>query len=278
MKIGIVGLGFVGSAIKYSLELKDIDLVLFDKFKNGGIGKIEDILSTDINFLALPTIFKEELKQYDKTAVNDICQFLNDMKYSGTVVLKSTVEPGTTASLEKKYSNLNFVHNPEFLTARTANEDFHNQQHIVLGKGPKCSNDSFDSVSKFFENNYPSADLTKCNSTESESMKIFVNNFYSVKVQFFTELYLLCQKMNNCDFNNVKNMMLKNGWINPMHTDVPGPDGKISYGGLCFPKDTQALLGFMKSSDSSHSVIEATVKERDEMRDDFDNVDRVNKN
>ena len=47
-------------------------------------------------------------------------------------------------------------------------------------------------------------------------MKIFVNCFYSVKVQFFNELYLLCEK-NNCDYNRVKELMLKNGWINPAY-------------------------------------------------------------
>ena len=44
--------------------------------------------------------------------------------------------------------------------------------------------------------------------------------------------------------------MLKNGWINPMHTTVPGPDGQLSYGGFCFPKDTNALLQFMKTENS----------------------------
>ncbi len=37
-------------------------------------------------------------------------------------------------------------------------------------------------------------------------------------------------------------LMLKNNWINPMHTKVPGNDGQLSYGGKCFPKDTKALV------------------------------------
>jgi UDP-glucose 6-dehydrogenase len=60
--------------------------------------------------------------------------------------------------------------------------------------------------------------------------------------------------------------MLKNGWINSMHTQVPGPDGNVSYGGLCFPKDTTALLHFMESLDVPCEVIKATVEERNEMR------------
>ena len=63
-------------------------------------------------------------------------------------------------------------------------------------------------------------------------------------------------------------MMINNNWINPMHTQVPGPDGKISYGGMCFPKDTNALLEFMKKIESDHKIIEACINERNSMRND----------
>ena len=61
--------------------------------------------------------------------------------------------------------------------------------------------------------------------------------------------------------------MLKNEWINPMHTQVPGPDGKPSYGGACFPKDTNALLHFMRTKGSPHKVLEGCVEERNSMRE-----------
>ena len=60
--------------------------------------------------------------------------------------------------------------------------------------------------------------------------------------------------------------MLKNKWISPTHTSVPGPDGKLSYGGMCFPKDTNALLQLMKKKDVPCKILEATILERNEMR------------
>ena len=102
-------------------------------------------------------------------------------------------------------------------------------------------------------------------------MKSFVNCFYSVKIQFFTEIQQLCEK-NGCNYDLVKNMMIKNGWINKMHTDIPGPDGKISYGGLCFPKDTNALLKYMEKYDSPNEVLKSTILERNTMRNDNDNL------
>ena len=98
-------------------------------------------------------------------------------------------------------------------------------------------------------------------------MKLFLNSFYAVKIQFFNELYDFC-KIKNLDFALIRNLMLKNNWINPMHTLVPGTDGKLSYGGSCLPKDTKALLSLMKSNNSMHSILNSTVSERDICRDD----------
>jgi UDPglucose 6-dehydrogenase len=267
--ISVIGLGFVGGSMKKSFEIKGESVIGYDKFKEN-TDSFEDCLKSDIAFLALPTIYDEDKMTYDKSAIHEVCSDLEKNNYHGIVVIKSTVEPTTTDELAKKY-NLKLVHNPEFLTAATAFEDFHNQTHIVLGKSKNVKDEEIDVLENFYKKNYPDAEISRCTCTESESMKSFVNCFYSVKIQFFNELYLLCQKM-GCNYDNVKNLMLKNKWINPMHTDVPGPDGKLSYGGYCFPKDTNALAEHMKREGVTCKVLEATIQERNEMRDDNINV------
>ena len=117
----------------------------------------------------------------------------------------------------------------------------------------------------------PLARISLVDSTTAEAVKIFLNTFYAIKVQYFTELYLASQKF-NIDFDEIRELMLHNGWINPAHTQVPGPDGQISYGGACFTKDTQALLGQLVRYNSPHAVLEASVKERTLMRTDEINV------
>ncbi len=267
--ISVIGLGFVGGSMKKSFELKGESVIGYDKFKDN-TDSFVDCLKSDIAFLALPTIYDEDKMTYDKSAIHEVCGDLEKNNYQGIVVIKSTVEPTTTEGLATKY-NLKFVHNPEFLTAATAFEDFHNQTHIVLGKSKNVQDKEIDVLEEFYKKNYPDAEISRCTCTESESMKSFVNCFYSVKIQFFNELYLLCQKM-GCNYDNVKNLMLKNKWINPMHTDVPGPDGKLSYGGYCFPKDTNALAEHMKREGVTCKVLEGTIQERNEMRDDNVNV------
>ena len=269
--IGIVGLGFVGSSIYKSLDLKGCQVKGYDKDETKSFNKFSELLNCNILFLCLPTIYNEQLKQYDKSCINETCTILEENKYLGIVIIKSTVEPKTTENFCKKFKTLRFIHNPEFLTAATAFYDFHNQSHIVIGKSINSTNEDISYIKTFYDRYYIGTEISICNSNESECMKSFVNCFYSVKIQFFNELYLLCKKI-DADYLIIKKLMLKNGWINHMHTQVPGTDGKLSYGGYCFPKDTNALLEYMKMNNTPHEVLEATVSERNKMRTDNDNV------
>lgn len=271
--VSIIGLGFVGSAMKKSLKEKGCNVLGYDKYKTSD--NFDSCLQNNIIFLALPTIYDEAKHEYDKSCIIEVCNNLTTNYYNGLVVIKSTVEPTSTSTLSNMFPNLKLIHNPEFLSAATAYEDFHNQTHIVLGKGPNVTDYDMVILNDFYKELYPTAEISVCSSTESESMKSFVNCFYSVKIQFFNELYLLCQK-NNCDYNKVKDLMLKNNWINPMHTQVPGVDGQLSYGGYCFPKDTNALLEFMKRCGTPSKVLEATIEERNIMRNDNVNVKKIN--
>lgn len=291
--LAIIGLGFVGEAIHNSFKQKISEvstdehqvsinnIYVYDKYKYGcGVGNLKDTLKADIIFLALPTVFSTEKLSYDKYPIIETLKFLCDNNYGGSIVIKSTIEPTESNKLSNVYKHINLIHNPEFLTARTAAKDFHYQKHIVMGKTSNCSLEAYHKVIRFYESFYPDAEISQCSSTESECMKIFCNNFYATKVQLFNEFYLVTQELKKtCDdekhsicYDEIVKLMVRNGWINKMHMEVPGPDGKLSYGGACFPKDTNALNGLMSRSGTCHSVIEAVIKERDSMREDNSNV------
>ena len=261
--VSIIGIGFVGNAIHQNLSNFNIQLNIYDKFKN--IGSFDCCLESNIMFLCLPTQFNSEFGSYDKSAIYEICTLLNQNNYNGIIIIKSTIEPGTTDNLKKTFPNLHFVHNPEFLKAVSAVEDFKNQSQIVLGQN--CSKNKLNFLVEFYKLYFPNAQISLCTSLESESMKIFCNSFYAVKIQFFTELYLLCQT-NGCNFNNVRQMMLKNNCISPEYSNIPGPDGNISYGGLCFPKDMNALMKYMELNDVPNNIVRSAIEERDSMRND----------
>ena len=194
---------------------------------------------------------------------------LVNSNYKGLVVIKSTIEINTMEYLMEKYP-LKYIHNPEFLTARTAAHDFHHQEHIVLGITSGMQDEEIELLQNFYKQYYPDTLISICKAKESETMKLFCNNFYAMKVQIMNEFYALCQEL-NIDYDVVTQLMINNRWINPMHTTVPGPDGKLSYGGYCFPKDTNALNSLMKKLGTPNMVLDAVIKERNIMRDDHDN-------
>lgn len=273
LTVGIIGLGFVGGAMKKSFELKDVNVKGYDKYKESD--DFEDVINCDFIFLCLPTLYDYNKGEYDKSIIESVCNDLKQNNYNGGVIIKSTVEPNTTENLYKKYK-LNLLHNPEFLTAVTAFEDFHDQKHIVLGNF-NFNENQMDKIYKFYSELYPLAAISICSSKESESMKLFCNTFYAVKIQFFNELFVLCQNT-DCNYERILGLMLTNNWINPMHTKVPGPDGQLSYGGFCFPKDTNALLQHMKKNNSPCKLLEASIEERNQMRKDNTNCIEIEKN
>ena len=271
MKIGIVGLGFVGGAMYKSFMMKGIDVVGYDKFKDDGVKSITELFKCDIVFLCLPTLFSEEKCEYDKSALEEVLECFEENEYDGVVVLKSTVEPETTNAFSKMYKKLRISYNPEFLTARTAFKDFHNQTHVVLGKGLNSTEKDMKQLEELYKTYYPNIIVSHCTSLESESMKIMCNTYYSIKIMAFNEFYLMC-KNNGSNYETIKSLMIKNGWVNPMHTDVPGPDGLIGYGGACFPKDTKALNKYMERLGTPHGVLENAIKENNNIRNKNDST------
>ena len=96
---------------------------------------------------------------------------------------------------------------------------------------------------------------------------MFCNSFYASKIMIFNELYNLCRKI-NVKYDKVLDLMLKNGWINEMHTKVPGTDKMLAYGGMCFPKDTKALRLFMEKMGSSSKILSSVISEWEKIRGD----------
>lgn len=75
---------------------------------------------------------------------------------------------------------------------------------------------------------------------ESEATKVLCNAFYATKVQLFNEFYNIVRR-EGISYDTVRQLMVQQGWIHPMHTQVPGADGHLGVGGACLPKDTRAL-------------------------------------
>jgi len=266
-KIGVCGVGFVGNAVMSFFtkpHFQDVyEVFVYDKYKN--INTFEHLLGTDVVFVCLPTNFDPATNTYDMGEVDSILYALIAAGYMGVVILKSTVLPTYCSDKSEAFSALTLVHNPEFLTARTAVEDFENQEHIILGLTSPVKPGLEKYLYNFYAYAFPDATISTTSSDVSGLVKLVCNSFYATKVQFFTEIYLLCLEL-DVPYGTVKDLCIKNGWISPQHTSVPGPDSLISFGGLCLPKDISALNAFLKGKGLPCKVLNAAIEERNEMR------------
>ena len=250
MKVGIIGYGIVGKAIYNYYNSKSVPITIYDKYCD--IGSYNDIMNSHICYICVPT--PNNNSEIDLTELNSVFENLQCYGYIGEIVLKSTVMPGTTDAYINKYPLLNINFCPEFLSAKTNIVDYATQKNIILGKGSKN-----DCIIDWFKTMYPCAELSVIKCIEAESVKIFSNVFYAVKIQTFTEFYLACQ-YTGADFDKIRDLMLKNNWINPMHTRVPC-DGRISFSGMCFPKDIASFNKYLESNGLDNAVISAAVME-----------------
>ena len=131
MRIGIIGQGFVGTAVKEGLkDYYTIDTFDLDESKRD-VDYIEDIIDrNDIIFVCVPTPMKKDGTCHTDI-VEDVISEINECGNGEVVVIKSTIPPGTTDRLHRKYKNIDVIFNPEFLTEANFIEDFKNQNRII---------------------------------------------------------------------------------------------------------------------------------------------------
>jgi UDPglucose 6-dehydrogenase len=166
-------------------------------------------------------------------------------------ILKSTVLPGTTQSLSKKYSNIKIIFSPEFLTERTAKLDMLTQSRIILGGELSLTK----KVKILFNQRFKIKNIIQTDLKTAELIKYMNNTFFATKVSIMNEFKLLSNKI-GANWEDALKGFVSDGRIGDSHLNVPGHDGKLGYGGTCFPKDVNALLSFSKKHGIELNTIE----------------------
>lgn len=259
MNIGIIGQGFVGNAVfqKFKNFFNVLTFDLVEKLCNSNFDEIKE--TCDIVFVCLPTPMNHD-GSCNTVIVESVIQDISE-KEDIIVVNKSTVPPGTTEKLNKSFKNIQIVFNPEFLTERNAENDFNNQDRIILG-GPRPATSL---VKNIYSKVFPNAKIIKTGSTHAEMIKYFTNSFLATKVSFANEMYQICSKL-NLDYDKVIEYAAYDTRIGNSHLNVPGPDGDFGFGGHCFPKDLSALVNISNNLGTVNNVIKATIETNNKIR------------
>ena len=269
MNIGIIGQGFVGTAIREGLK-EYHNVMTYDLIKEkSNSSPLEIIENCKIIFQCLPTPMKSTGECDLSIVINSLAN-LNSISEKldsnrPIIVIKSTVPPGTTESLNNMYENLTVIFSPEFLTEANHINDFKNQSRIILG-GPRPATTE---VKTMYRKAFPKIPIVKTGYKTAEMVKYFLNNFLTVKVLFANEIYQICEEL-DIDYDKVTEYSLYDTRLGPTHLAVPGPDGDFGVGGHCFPKDLNAMIYLAESLGLDPVVLKAVKKKNDKVRNNRD--------
>lgn len=229
----IIGNGVVGKATAKALEIRDyIDV------RDSNV-TYEQAVKAPYIFLCLPTPTVNGT--CNLTSIKRVVRKLADVKYKGTVVIRSTVTPGTAQVLAEQF-DLVIVSNPEFLKWKTANHDTMHPEMIVIGENHVGQAQRLVSE---YSDRFPKAKMIISTTTTAETIKYAFNNFLTLKIVYANEIYDLCVKI-GADYDYIKEALQSHSSGTKTHLVVLHEGGRGG-GGYCLPKDTQAFATFSKS-------------------------------
>jgi len=262
MKLGIIGKGFVGSAVANGFDKNVEQFIVDPKHNNNTIEELVEF-NPSVTFICVPTPVAED-GSCDTNIVKDVLIELSMRDYKGVVVVKSTIIPDYLHEFKREF-DLKIVYNPEFLTEANANEDFKNPPFQVFGgKWKDC-----EVVEKAYlrHSSVRIVPTFKVDLTTASLLKYTINSWLATKVVFFNELYKLHKSGSSAvGWEQFTDMLSRDERIGGSHMKVPGPDGDFGFGGHCFPKDTQALLKYAESKNVKLSVLKKATDTNNKIR------------
>lgn len=290
--IGICGHGFVGEAIEAGMQ-HACDVFVYDPHKymaqhqfsgkHGHVyvaGSIRDLVDkAEVIFVCVPTPMQPDGSASIEIVENVVADIVKHATCETSVVIKSTVPPGTTHELNRRFNSSipqafkGIVFNPEFLTEANYIDDFKNQNRIIIGAS-EGSRHAARALKSLYRQAYPNVPIYETTTHNAEMVKYVANCFLATKVSFANEIFQLCESFGRAgadiDYNDIIQLTKLDDRLGSSHWQVPGPDLKRGFGLSCFPKDINALISCFLDNDVEPSVLKAVWKKNLEVRPEED--------
>ncbi len=258
--IGIIGNGFVGESQAFAFSPTN-EIRIYDVDPLKSTHTIEEVHQSDFIFVCVPTpmniMGKQDLSYIEKV--------FEDSTEGPIYIIKSTVLPGTTETLQEKYPHLNIIFSPEFLTERTAKLDMLTQARVIFGGDIELTK----KVEELFNSRFMNRHFIHTDSKTAEFIKYMNNTYFATKVSIMNEFYRLANLI-DVNWEDALYGFASDGRVGDSHLHVPGPDGKVGFGGTCFPKDINALINMANDVGINMNVLEAAWKTNLEVRPEQD--------
>lgn len=269
MRIGIIGYGFVGSAVAAAHDRNTLminDPGKFEEWEQYTIQQIKD--NTGWIYLCLPTAENED-GSCDTSVLDNMLEQLKD--YDGFVISKSTAPPVwykkiyDQCGMNKKYK-FKFIHMPEFLTAANAIYDYMHPHIIVIGGNPVHTSFVTTHVINSDLTYKSNAKIVRTDIGSAAAMKYYANSWLATKVVYNNQFAKWCEAQ-GVVWNDVAEVLAQDRRLGNTHYKVPGDNGDVGYAGACFPKDISAILKIAEDNDVDMSLLETQVEINDALRE-----------
>jgi len=268
--IGIIGNGFVGSAISAGFAL-DANVFVYDIDEKRRTHTIAEVVhKSDFIFICVPTPMRLETGEIDLSIIRNVFADVKKLvtKRGQIFIIKSTVTPTSLETIINENSELRIVFSPEFLTERSARLDFINSSRIVIGG----NDDDLDEVEELFKVRFPFTRIIKTDLITAQFIKYMANCFFATKVSFMNEMFQAAQQL-DVDWHQAMEGIVSDGRIGNSHLSVPGHDGHLGFGGKCFPKDLNAFIKLYEDIGVEPTIMKAAWEKNLEVRECHDWLD-----
>src|SRR3989344_6887130 len=273
MTIGFIGQGYVGKSHADDMERRGYKVVRY-ALEEPYCRNKKNIKECDVVFVAVPTPTTRRV--FDCSAVKNALFLVGKGK---TAVIKSTVLPGTTRALQKKFPSLYVMHSPEFLVLKQAVKDAAHPLRNIIGIPKEAA--AFRMRARKALALLPHAPFNLvCSSEEAELIKYAGNFFLYLKVLYANLVYELAEAT-GADYEVVRAALAADPRIGPSHLRIFHDSGHSGAkkgrgaGGACFIKDAQALREFYATQTrdkAGAALIDAAVKKNIGVRVDSKKV------
>jgi UDPglucose 6-dehydrogenase len=220
-------------------------------------------ITLDIIFICLPCITEPD-GTLDVTDLEMYLAALNNLNNPPLIVIKSTITPYYLKHFKRKFTNLDWLYNPEFIRANHAEYDMANPvMHVVAG-----DTILINTLELFYIKNcnIGPAKIVECDLETASLVKYFINTWLATKVTYMNEFHKLFKDSGSTDsWDRFIEIITNDPRIGKSHLNVPGPDGEFGFGGFCFPKDTEALLTYAKHRHVELDVLSAAVDKNNDL-------------
>jgi len=262
MKITVVGLGYVGSALAVLLAQRhEVTAVDTSSTRvadvSAGRSPVADLLITeflasrdlslrattdaasalpgsDFVIVATPTNYDTELDFFDTSSVETVIAQVFEHAPGSTIVIKSTVPVGFTNRMREEHPTLTILFSPEFLReGRALYDNLHPSRIVVADPGPEA-----ETFARMLQESSedPDTPILLTGSAEAEAIKLFANTYLALRVAYFNELDTFALR-HGLDTREIITGVGHDPRIGSFYNNP-----SFGYGGYCLPKDTQQLL------------------------------------